>query len=721
MVNEGADGMAGGHAAGELARAKDLVASVLDAATEQSIIGLDADGVITVFNAGAERMLGYTAAEVIGLPIPPALHDWDEVQARAEELGVEPSFRVVVGQAVDGGSETRQWTNITKDGRRLQILVTAAAIRDPDGRITGFTKIGTDVTARVAAEEASRSSEALFEAVFERVPIGLLLVDAGGVDFGKMKRVNDAFCEITGLGREQLLDLRVNELVHPAHQGSQRDAFLALVQGAETVAPAERRWVHADGRDIWVQASGSVIHNQEHRLVIGMVEDITARKEAEQRLNHLALHDALTGLPNRTLLLDRIDHELAASRRGETHVAVFFLDLDGFKAVNDAAGHLVGDEILLMVAQRLRSCVRPGDTVARLGGDEFVVVCPDFHDDKDTQALAQRLLGILAEPFIRSDSIHQLSVSIGIAVSAAHHHDAEDLLRTADDAMYRAKEAGKNRAVRHHPGTEPATRAARAARHVKIEAELLTAVDHGELIMHGQPVLNLPDHNIIAVETLIRWNHPTRGLLAPAEFLDVAENSPLMGRIGRRVLEESCRIGAALTWPPGSDNAAPAIFVNISGRQLEAGNLHEDVLHALSASGLPPTRLVLELTETTTPLISGSVLHDIEDLRHRGVRLAIDDVGTGYSSLSRFTQLPVDILKIDREFVARIGQSTAVDAVIEAILSIGHSLNLQIVAEGVETTTQETRLQHAGCTTVQGFLYSKPRPEQDLQQLLIAP
>ena len=463
-----------------------------------------------------------------------------------------------------------------------------------------------------------------------------------------------------------------------------------------------------------IKVSGSMINNHHHRLVIGMIENITARKDAEQRLNHLALHDGLTGLPNRTLLLDRIEHELAASRRSGGHVAVFFLDLDGFKSVNDAAGHLAGDEVLQMVAQRLRNCVRPGDTVARLGGDEFVVVCPDFHHHDDTQPLAQRLLGVLAEPFIRGDSTHQLSASIGIAVSDPHHH-AEDLLRTADDAMYAAKEAGKNRAQRHHPGTELATR---AARQLRVEAELLTALDNGELVMHGQPVLNLPERRIIAVETLIRWNHPTRGLLPPAEFLDVAETSLLMNRIGRRVLDESCRIGAALDGPPGSDTPPPAIFVNISGRQLEAGELHRDVLDALRTSGLPPTRLVLELTETTTPLISGSVLHDIQDLRNRGVRLAIDDVGTGYSSLSRFTQLPVDILKIDREFVARIGQSTAVDAVIDAILSIGRSLTLQVVAEGVETTTQETRLHTAGCTTVQGFLYSKPQPEHELHQLL---
>ena len=591
-------------------------------------------------------------------------------------------------------------------------------MRGPDGQITGYIKVGTDVTARVSAEQALRSTEAKFEAVFDHAPIGMLLAQTSGVESGRIKRVNDALCRITGYTQRQLLSIRVHDLVHPMDQQVQRESFTSLTRNGDPVVAVERRWVHADGRDIWVQASGSVITSDQELFTIGMIEDITARKDAEQRLNHLALHDALTGLPNRVLLLDRIEHEVAATSRTHSHIAVYFIDLDGFKGVNDTAGHPAGDEVLQMVAQRLRSYVRPGDTVARLGGDEFVLVCPDFQDDRDTEILARRLLGVLAEPFIRGEVTHHLSASIGIAVSAPHH-TAEELLRAADDAMYAAKEAGKNRAVRHHPGTELATRAARAARQITIEAELATALDNGELVMHGQPILRLPGRNVVAVETLIRWNHPTRGLLVPAHFLDVAENSPLIHRIGRWVLEESCRIGVALPSPLDAVSGPPSVFVNISGRQLESGHLRSDVLRALSGSDLAPDRLVLELTETTTPLISGSILEDINDLRGRGVRLAIDDVGTGYSSLARFTQLPVDILKIDRQFVEQIGESTAVDAVIDAILTIGRSLNLQVVAEGVETTTQQNRLQQVGCSTVQGFLYGKPRPEHELHQLLI--
>ena len=700
----------------ELARARDLFAGVLDAATEQSIIGLDADGLITVFNAGAERMLGYTADEVIGLPIPPALHDPAEVQARADELGVEPSFRVVVGQAVVGGAETRQWTNITKDGRRLKVQVSATAMHDVEGKIVGYIKVGTDITARVDAEQNLRSTEARFEAVFDQAPIGMLLAGTSDADSGRMRRVNHALCQITGLTQGQLLSMRVHDLVHPAHRDVQYAAFDSLSHGAQPVVAAERRWIHADGHDIWVQISGSVITIADQPLMVGMVEDITARMDAERRLTHLAMHDALTGLPNRALLLDRIGHELAATRRTHHHVVVFFIDLDGFKGVNDTAGHRAGDEVLQMVAQRLQSCVRPGDTVARLGGDEFVVVCPNFQTDDHTETLARRLLDTLAEPFIRGDGVHQLSASLGIAVSAPTHPDAEALLRAADDAMYAAKNAGKNQAVRHRPDSELVTR---AARQIMLESELLTALDNEEFILHGQPILTLPGRDVIAIETLIRWKHPTRGLLPPASFLDVAENSPLIQRIGRWVLGESCRIGAALPSPSDPSRSLPSVFVNVSGRQLEAGHFHCDVLDALTASGLDAHRLVLELTETTTPLISGSVLDDIENLRARGVRLAIDDVGTGYSSLSRFTQLPVDILKIDREFVGQIGESTAVDAVIDAILTIGRSLKLQVVAEGVETATQETRLQQAGCDTVQGFFYSTPQPEDHLRQLVI--
>jgi diguanylate cyclase (GGDEF)-like protein/PAS domain S-box-containing protein len=693
-------------AASEVAKARDLFSAVLDSTTEQAIIGTDLDGLITVFNHGAERMLGYTGGEMLGRS-PTMLYLPSEVAGAAAELHIDPGFEVFAQRARQQRHDTRQWTYLTSDGRSLQVSVTTTAMRTHDGQITGYIQVATDITARIQAENDLAESERLFRRSFDTAPIAMAMLCARGDDMGRFLRVNHTFTQFTGFSETSLLTTTIGAISEDSSGTPGSDGFADLTAGTAALLRAERSFVRADGETAWGRLSASLVDPSggDEPYVLCMIEDITARRAAEAALTHQALHDSLTGLPNRMLFGDRLELAIAASGRSGVPVGVLYLDLDGFKAINDSAGHAVGDQVLCEAAERLRACVRPGDTVARLGGDEFAVVCPEAITQANVRGVADRILEAIRQPMDLAAGRFSVGVSIGISTSGTEL-DAAQLLRDADEAMYEAKRGGKNRV---HSVSDNALRLDRAAR---VLPDLQAAITRNELVMFGQPVVDLRTGRILAVETLIRWRHPRRGLLAPGEFLDVAEQSPLMLSIGRRVLEESCRLAA--TWRESLGELAPAVHVNVSGRQLESGNLTEDVTAALRRHGLPPSQLVLELTETHMPMIAHSLRADLDVLRGIGIRLAIDDLGTGYSSLSRLTELPVDMLKIDLSFVRRLGQDAGCDAVVRAILGLGDSLGFPVVAEGVETAEQAELLIEYGCEVGQGYLYSRPLPEDEL-------
>jgi diguanylate cyclase (GGDEF)-like protein/PAS domain S-box-containing protein len=695
------------HSARELATARDLYRGVLGAASCMSIIGTDPLGRITVFNTGAQQMLGYTEEEMLGTS-PLALHDPAEIARRAAELGVEADFRLFIRDADTGHPETRQWTYLTSTGRRLQVELTVTAMTAPDGSLSGYIAVAGDVTSQRQAELALRESEQRFRLAFDAASVGMCMVSLAPASAGQLMRANQAMCSFTGYTEEQLLALDVVGLSIPEDAEATKAALRAMVRGDITQVRRETLYRHADGSDLWGLLSTSTVTPADGSppYAISLVEDITARKRAEAALTHQALHDGLTGLANRSLLLDRLEHALVSSVRSARGVGVAYLDLDGFKQVNDGAGHAAGDELLVQVAGRLCDSVRPGDTVGRLGGDEFAILCTDLTDGADLGAVADRVLKALREPFLLPSGAFTISASIGLA-TAVGRTTGEQLLATADAAMYTAKRAGRDRVTVTDPQQQ-----ARAARSSRLRPQLETALSADELVMYGQPVLDLRSGQIVAVETLLRWNHPRRGVLGPAEFLDVAESSALMIPIGRRALHESCRMAAS--WADQLGNRAPDVHVNISGRQLETGNLIEDVLTALAEYAVPASRLVLELTETHMPLIADSLRKDLSSLRELGIRIAIDDLGTGYSSLTRITELPVDMLKIDLRFIAGLGTDTGCTAVVAAILEIGKTLGLAVVAEGVETAAQARLLAQYGCQTAQGYLYSRARPEADL-------
>jgi diguanylate cyclase (GGDEF)-like protein len=425
-----------------------------------------------------------------------------------------------------------------------------------------------------------------------------------------------------------------------------------------------------------------------------------------------AFHDALTGLPNRALFLDRLEHALARARRGQTALAVLFVDLDRFKLINDTLGHAAGDELLVQAGQRLRAAVREADTPARFGGDEFAIMLEDNEDTPDATHVAQRVIDTLQAPFDVGGREVFVSASVGIATSHAGQEDAAELLRNADVAMYRAKHQGSG----GYHIFEPGMRVALMER-LELEADLQRAVEQQEFTLVYQPIMPLDGPAMSGYEALIRWSHPTRGLVSPMDFIPLAEETGLILPIGRWVLHQACQ--QAARWQRAYPTDPPrTISVNLSARQLQQASLIEEVAHALAASRLDPACLILEITESVLIQDTEATIAKLAALKGLGVRVAIDDFGTGYSSLSYLRQLPVDILKVDKSFIDGIQESPEASAVARAIIRLGRTLSLQTVAEGIEEPTQLDALRKMQCDLGQGYLFAKPLSSAELEELL---
>lgn len=701
-------------AAAEVSRTRDLYAGILSGATEQLIIATDLEGTIAVFNEGAERMLARSSASMTGRSVR-HLHDPAEVAERAAELGIEPGMGLFTHDLHrTGGGVTRQWTLLRGDGEPRQVALTVSWIHDPEGNPTGLLGVGTDVTEQVAVQARLADSELRFRAAFDTAPVGMLLV---GLDSsaGRILQVNTTMTEFTGLVPEELGVLDVRAISPVEDRDEFRARFAPLLDGSTEEAQFEHRYLRADGSSGWGRTTATRVTQAGDPYLLCLVEDVTARKEAEEALVHQAMHDALTGLPNRALLRDRLAHCLDAGRRTDLTVGVLLIDLDGFKAVNDTAGHAAGDGLLREVARRLSASSRAGDTVARLGGDEFAVVCPDV-SDADLEVVAQRMLAAVREPVELPEGTFGVGASIGTATQPTRDTDPatlDKLLQNADLAMYAAKRAGKNRVYAYDDRDRE-----RIDRAERLVPELAAALAAGEFEMFGQPIVDLVGGGVHAVETLLRWRRADGTVLTPGAFLDVLEASPLMPAAGEFVLRSSCEMAAS--WVAELGEGSPAVHVNVSAEQL-SGDLVVQVDEVLAATGLPAHLLVLELTETHTTKITEALRADLETLRGRGVRIAIDDLGTGYSGLARLTELPVDVLKIDLQFVAGLGRDPSCDAVVRAVLGIGQALGIEVVAEGVETDLQAKVLRSYGATHAQGYRFARPAPAAELLAALRRP
>ena len=645
------------------------------------VLVVDRSGTVVLCNPAAERLIDRTEEELVG---------------ESFGLPLVPDGVTEIDVAVPGGS-----------ARAVEMQVTETMW---DGE-SAYVVAMKDVSERGQAARDLEESEERFRAIFSESPIGLAVL-ASDLRF---LRVNHALARMLGYEPEQLLRLGVDDVTPPEDVETDGERVRQLLSGETGGHELDKWFVTKTGAmrrgHVTLATLGS--HSGSISDLVCTVEDITDRIESQERVAHLALHDELTGLVNRALVMDRLHLSQARAQRNGTFVGLLFLDLDGFKAVNDTLGHEAGDALLIEVSRRLESVLRPSDTAARLGGDEFLVCCDDLGaDDTDAQAAAlhvvERIAAVLAEPV--NGRLGLTTASIGIALVRGTRQSPDITLRNADQAMYRAKQQGPARVEFFDEALR-----ARAADRMELRDELSLALQHDELVVHYQPIASLEDGEIIGAEALLRWHHPDRGLLLPREFLDVAEESGLIVPIGDWVLKRACRDVAAWRQTIRRDLL---VTVNASARQLVHERLATSIEAALGDSGLHAGALEIELTETTLIDATDATLTQLEGLRTLGVRLGLDDFGTGYTSLSYLRRLPVDFVKIDRSFAAGLGESSDDEAIVNAIVGLAHALGLEVVTEGVESSAQRRALEEIGCDFAQGWHFGRPRPAADFVELL---
>ncbi|MFY9292281.1 MAG: EAL domain-containing protein [Methylorubrum rhodinum] len=563
----------------------------------------------------------------------------------------------------------------------------------------------TDVTERRQGEAALRAAEADYQSLFQNAVIGVYRARLDGV----IVQANRALVRLHGYDHGRGLLVPETTFGHDWYVDPERHAaFLDLLHRdgrVEDFVSEVRR--HAGGDSIWVSETAWLVPGADGAPAgyEGTVADATERKRAEALIEHIARHDALTGLPNRRLFHETLGRALAGARRWGGRVAVLCCDLDRFKAVNDTFGHPAGDALLRVVAERLGAALREGDMVARLGGDEFAIILTDQDETRRIAAVARRIIQSLGRPVDLDGLSAAIGVSIGIAVGPEDGDSPETLFKNADIALYRAKDSGRNAFRFYERGMDAAV----ATRNL-LELDLRDALRTGGFALHYQPIFALADGTPSGFEALLRWNHPVRGPVSPAEFIPVAEESGLIAPMGAWALNEACR--EAASWP-----GEMRVAVNVSAVQFRKQGLEQAVIRALAASGLPARRLELEITESVLMQDSEAVIGCLHRLRALGVRIALDDFGTGYSSLSYLCRFPFDKIKVDRSFVRDLDNPVAA-AIVGAIVGIGERLGSTITAEGVETEEQLGRLREKGCTEVQGFLLSRPMAAEDARRFM---
>jgi diguanylate cyclase (GGDEF)-like protein/PAS domain S-box-containing protein len=694
------------HALDQLRRSDERLNTIVTGAPGIIYISeLGPDGRWTYVSPQIEEILGYSVSEWVSDPGLWArhLHPDDRERVLAEEQDIQS---YTPGQVYES-----EYRLLTRSGESRWVRDAAAIVATENGELV-WSGVLTDITERRAIEEALRASEERFRAVIETASDAFVSVDTEGRIVEWNRKAEDTF----GWTRDEAIGLPLVTTVVP--EGS-RDAhvrgfarFVRTGGGPIVSRTLEVNAMRRDGVEFPVELSVWMTLSQGTQRVNAFVRDTSDRKALEQ-VTHQAFHDPLTDLANRALFTERVAAALV--RRGDSStetVAVLLLDLDDFKTVNDSLGHAAGDELLIAVAARLRSCVRPGDTLARLAGDEFAILLDDLDDERAAVAVAKRVGARLEAPFEIEEMEIAVRASIGISLGQTPDARPDDLMRDADVAMYEAKARGKGGFQVFEPHMRHAV-----VKRMELKADLRHALERGELHVHYQPYVKLADESIAGAEALLRWEHAERGLIPPLDFIPLAEEMGLIVPIGRWVLRTAC--AQAVDWARRFPELGPlTLSVNVSARQLQDRTFVGEVAEILTEHGLSPERVVLELTESSLVEDPDQAVRRLEELRELGIRLAIDDFGTGYSSLGYLQRYPIEILKVHRAFVSELGRHPEEPALAKAIVQLAQHLGMQTIAEGVEDGAQVDALRALGCGYAQGFHFAQPLPGDEFATLL---
>lgn len=671
----------------------------------------DLKGKILYVNRQYESMLGYARKELIGRNLLSA--------NLMPEQGLHKAAELVRKNLSGQPSGTHEIVLISKGDERIPVDINLSVVRDHQQHvILAFVR---DVSERKRVEEISRLSEERFRRIFEDAPFGMALIAPERT----LLAVNKVFCGLLQYGAPELIGLNVMALTAPDDRKPSRQLLEQLFSNQVPAIGLDKRYVKKDGALLWAHTTVTAVLSAEGQTLYGLavIEDLTQSREAAEKIHHLAYYDSLTGLPNRTFHKELIKRSIDHAKRRKERFAILNIGLDNFQRINDSLGYAVGDRLLQTVASRLTQALRQSDDVARsadrdtvdvlsrAGGDAFVVLAHDLTRIEDAATTSRRLLEDLSAPYDIDGHEIFLTASIGIALYPDDAADVDGLLANAEKAMRHTKQEGKNNSHFYSPSMN-----ASILETLTLEGDLRKAIHRGELILYYQPKARVQTRRLCGMEALLRWKHPERGLIAPMQFIPIAEASGLIIPIGEWVIREACR--QISQWRAQGHEEPLSVAVNVSSRQFDQQNLTKIVSDALRETDIAPSCLDLEITESTLMKNPEKAIRTITELKSMGIRISIDDFGTGYSSLSYLKRLPLDYIKIDQSFVRGLATDARDQVIVRATIAMAHSLDLQTIAEGVETEEQLDFLRDYRCDEIQGYLLARPLPVEELQDIL---